>query len=439
MHTLPFNRIIAGMIVLTALLSFGIANPAPEVVVPPGEPLEATPPTLPDRTAPGVPEPIQEALASPARPGLLLSQAWFWRDENKRIRPGPARLQIWREQDDGQWGYTRLEDGDSNVFHKAIPYRDGILTIGAENALLKYWTYTDNGWQTEVLWKREWGGKFDRLRDLEIGDVDEDGEDEIVIATHDNGVVAVIDLLDSGEQLTVSVTELDPQADTFIHEIELGDFNGDGVVDILCTPTARAEESKKLAGRIAMYQYEGATYRRSWFGSGPAIKEILLADMNGDGVDELYALAEAEMSTDAKREVLTPVTMLQYTISEHGILDEAVIATFNDRAARFLVPGDFDNDGQLELIATTMKSGIYHLRPGTPNWTVELINKESGGFEHSAQAADLNNDGVLELYVADDSHSELNRYIIKDDEWVKTTLGTYPDNTITWNIEPGVF
>ena len=122
------------------------------------------------------PTPAQEPLIGDGGPSttLLVTQAWFWKDEKDQSQPGPARLEIYRLTPKG-FVKTRLEDGDSNVFHKAIPLVDGILTIGAEKALLKKWTYGDGKWKSETLWEKSWGGKFNRLRDIEIGDVDGDG------------------------------------------------------------------------------------------------------------------------------------------------------------------------------------------------------------------------------------------------------------------------
>ena len=82
----------------------------------------------------GPPDPVKEELEGAARPSLLLTHAWFWDDENGKPRPGWARLDIWRPDASGKWTRTRLEDPESNVFHKAVAYDGGILTIGAENA-----------------------------------------------------------------------------------------------------------------------------------------------------------------------------------------------------------------------------------------------------------------------------------------------------------------
>ena len=40
--------------------------------------------------------------------------------------------------------------------------------------MLKKWTHNKGTWSSEVLWERSWGGKFDRLRDIEVGDVNGD-------------------------------------------------------------------------------------------------------------------------------------------------------------------------------------------------------------------------------------------------------------------------
>ena len=71
-------------------------------------------------------EPQQEPLVGGPYPTLLLSQAWFLTGTDGKPKPGPARLEIWRKGPGG-WVSTRLEDPDSNVFHKAILNKDAAL------------------------------------------------------------------------------------------------------------------------------------------------------------------------------------------------------------------------------------------------------------------------------------------------------------------------
>ena len=73
------------------------------------------------------------------------------------------------------------------------------------------------------------------MRDAEVGNIYGDGKAAIAIATHDHGVVAVLRRDDSGR---FKVEELDRQPETVVHEIVIGDLNGDGVIEIYATPSA---------------------------------------------------------------------------------------------------------------------------------------------------------------------------------------------------------
>ena len=133
------------------------------------------------------------------------------------------------------WTHRFIEDPDSNVFHKAMVYEsggvEGILTLGGTMAAVKLWT--PNG-RSNTLWEGDFGGEFSRMRDAEVGDIYGDGAMAIAVATHDQGVVAV--LRPDGSS-GFSVDELDTGADTIVHEIELGDLDGDGTLEVYATPT----------------------------------------------------------------------------------------------------------------------------------------------------------------------------------------------------------
>src|SRR5690606_21612010 len=128
-------------------------------------------------------------------------------------------------------------------------------------------------------------------------------------------------------------------------------------------------------------------------------KEILVADVDGDGRDELYVVVEAVSGGQ--------VEIRRY---DHDTPPDAgfVIAALDDTQARFLTAGDVDGDGRREMVAAGMKSGLWLLRPGpapaTGTWKKSLIDARSGGFEHASVLADLDGDGRDELYVASDDH-----------------------------------
>jgi hypothetical protein len=392
----------------------------------------------PKATVGGPPQAVRESLEGGPYPTLVLSQAWFWKDAQGKSRPGPARLQIWRQTPHG-WETRRVEDADSNVFHKAIIEGNGLLTIGGERAMLKRWKKVGAQLVPETIWSHEWGGRFNRLRDMEIGDVDGDGKDEIVLATHDQGVVAVVHPPASGT--ATDVVQLDQTPDTFIHEIEIGDVDGDGKLEFYATPSARNRVGVSQEGRIVRYDWDGKTYRRTIVDSlhGTHAKEILVTDIDGDGRSELFAAIEARLGEKGRIE--RPVEIRQYRRNEAGKWTHDVIATIDDAQCRFLVAADFDGDGRKEVVASAIKTGLYLLdsEKGSRTWKVAHFESNSSGFENAILPADLDGDGRPELYNAADDQHQLNRYVWDSatGAFVKTLIGSLEPNVITWNIAAG--
>ena len=267
-------------------------------------------------------------------------------------------------------------------------------------AKLKRWNRDDKGcWKAETLWEQSWGGKFDRLRDIEVGDVDGDGADEWIIATHDYGVVAVYNppAEPGGEP---EVIELDKKADTFVHEIEVGDINGDGKVEFFATPSDRNKAGTSQAGEIVMYRYDGETYKRIVVDGGDHThaKEILADDLDGDGKTEFFSVLEAELEN---RQIKEPVKIRLYTENDDGTFSHEDVVTIDDQQTRFLVAGDFDGDGRKEMVAAAMKTGLYYIdsevKGDKTEWTITNFDSVSSGFEHASVAHDMDGDGKRAL------------------------------------------
>ena len=373
--------------------------------------------------------------------GLLLALSQFEVSPEGKVlpKPGPARLEILTRQG-GEWKVEVLEDPDSNVFHKAMVYDGGILTLGGSAAKLKLWRKRDGSWQAETLWEKDFGGKFSRMRDAEAGDLFGDKRAALAVATHDQGVVATVRPKPGGGY---DVQEIDREKDTFVHEIEIGDLDGDGVPEVYATPSEPnrldGTAQKGVVTRYVPRRGEGRTVVAD-LGDRHA-KEILVGDVDGDGRDELYVSVEArtEGSGDQIR-IAEPVEIRRYdagTDPKGGV----VIATLDDRLCRFLTAGDIDGDGKREMVAAGFKSGLWLLRPGPdPHqpWTVTSIDRNSSGFEHAAKLADLDGDGRDELYVASDDQGEVRRYVWRDGHFEKEVIHRRPvaGSAFTFNIEP---
>jgi hypothetical protein len=407
----------------------------------------------PSKAAPEQPAaaeaPAAPAAAKPATPdslpnGIVLALAQFVTekgdDGKDKFVPGPARLEfLYREG--GTWKTSAFEDPESNVFHKAMVYDAGdgprLLTLGGTRALLKTWELTDSGLSATVLWEKDFGGKFSRMRDAEIGDLRGDGTASLAVATHDKGVVAVVHPAGDGYE----VEELDEKENIFVHEIEVGDLNGDGVLEIYATPSEPNRlDGTPQKGEVVRYVPGGERTVVADLGERHA-KEILVADVDGDGSEELYVSVEGEVEGEAgAKRIKSPVQIRRYeadTPADQGV----VIAEIKDSLSRFLTVGDVDGDGKNEMIAAAFSSGLWLLRPGddpSAKWKAELVDRDSAGFEHAAILSDLDGDGVVELYVASDRHKEVRRYVWDGRRMKREVIYKRPDDRpiFTWNLMP---
>lgn len=376
--------------------------------------------------------------------GLLLAYSQFQVvDGRATAKPGPARLDILRREG-GEWRTETLEDPQSNVFHKAMiltprGQAPGILTLGGSGAYVKLWRRNKGKLQASTLWQAEFGGKFNRMRDAEVADLYGDGTPAIAVATHDQGVVAVL-----RQQVNKwKVERIDAKPDTFVHEIEIGDLDKDGTLEVYATPSEPNKlDAEAQHGEVVRYvpkDKKGPTVVAD-LGKRHA-KEIYVGDVDGDGTDELYVAVEAlTTGSGSSLEIIEPVEIRRY---DAGTPPDAkvIIATIPDRLCRFLTVGDVDGDGKKEMVAASFSKGLWLLRPGKDaksEWGVESIDRDSGGFEHAALLTDLDGDGTDELYVAADVQGELRRYVWlrgrpKREVILKRDI---PMSRMTWNIMP---
>src|SRR5262245_36279583 len=349
----------------------------------------AAPAEAPAAPAGGAPATAPTAGAPADLPrGIVLALAQF-KDEGGRSVPGAARLEfVYREG--GAWKTASLEDPESNVFHKALAY-DGaaglrLLSLGGTAAVVKSWAPAEGKLEPTTLWKKDFGGKTSRMRDAEVADLYGDGGASIAVATHDQGVVAVLRPKPGGA-MDFDVAELDHEPDTFVHEVEVGDLDGDGVLELYATPSEPNRlDGTPQPGKVVRYVPKTGEGRVVVADLGERhAKEILVEDMDGDGRDELYVSVEGTTAKDGKT-LVDPVEIRVYqagTDPKEGVR----IATLPDRLNRFLTAGDVDGDGRKELIATAFSSGVWLLRPPTEpgkEWKVENIDPDSAGFEHAA-------------------------------------------------------
>ncbi|MCB9601660.1 MAG: VCBS repeat-containing protein [Sandaracinus sp.] len=435
-------------ILLCALaIACGSSNETP---APTPSPTEESPSTMGTSAsamaeAPANPPVDPMALPDELPNGLLVGYSPFAQNEGGQwVQPAPARLEMITRRG-GEWHVDAITDSDSNVFHKAMPFtlpggEQAILTIGGMGAHVKLWRHGESGWTASNVWSESFGGRFDRMRDVEIGDLFGDQRPALAIATHDQGVVAFARLGEDGQW---AVQQTPKRRDIFVHEIELGDLDGDGTLEVYATPSEpNHTRGGGQAGEVVRYVPKNGVESTVVANLGNRhAKEIFVGDVDGDGRDELYVAVEGltERGDDGSLRVVESVEIRRYdadTPADQGV----VVATIEgDHLTRFLTVGDVDGDGKKEMVIASFSQGLWLARPGAnprAAWSVESIDRDSGGFEHASILADLDGNGTDELYVASDNDGELRRYVWVNGRARRQTMTTreQPRSMITWNI-----
>ena len=374
--------------------------------------------------------------------GLLLALSQFEVSPEGKVlpKPGPALVEILTRRD-GAWRTDKIEDSESNVFHKAMVYAPpgeapGILTLGGNAAAVKLWRRSDSGFDAEPLWRAVFGGKNNRMRDVEVAPLFENDPSNLAVATHDQGVVGILRPQPGGQ---FQVIEIDRQKDTFVHEIEIGDLDGDGVLEVYATPSEPNRlDGTPQSGKVVRYVPQKRERRVVVADLGPRhAKEILVDDVDGDGRDELYVSVEGEIEDSHLKH---PVEIRRYEASTDPSKGVS-IAAIEDHLCRFLTAGDVDGDGKREMVAAALKSGLWLLRPAhDPNkaWSITSIDRDSSGFEHASLLTDLDGDRTDELYVASDDQGEVRRYVWTGRGFARRTIfkRPVPGSVFTWNLMP---
>jgi len=371
---------------------------------------------------------------------VYLAQARFneskGEDGKKDSAPGTARLEIYTIHGN-HWHQQIIEDPESSAFHKAGRFKPtagqpGILSIGAPPTSLRLWRRDGDDWKSHPLYDTASGvdfgldGDFDYFCDYEIADITGNGIEDIVLAAHDPGSIVVL-AWENGTYRPEEVFSLETGS---IHEIEVGDVDGDGSIELFatCIESTRGNLNIQPCSIDVFVVGEGRWKQRQvdHFETRHA-REILCANLSGEDHPVLFTAIEGENDF---------ITLRMYRF-DGAQITPADIAEIPGRLCRFLTLGDTDGDGIRELIASTGKNGIWKITPpvdGKDSWSKELILTGTSGIQHATELYDFNGDGIDEIYVASDDQNQLRSYWHTGKEYTVSILGMLDIRSTTFNI-----
>jgi FG-GAP-like repeat/Secretion system C-terminal sorting domain/Immunoglobulin domain len=214
--------------------------------------------------------------------------------------------------------------------------------------------------------------------DVEVGDINKDGKLDIVVRLDLAVTIFLQNSITSWTKVTLNTRPFEGTA--------LGDIDGDGDLDIVIN--GYWLENPLPGGNPATAPWTEHLISSAW---GDQVK-VHVADLNGDGrLDVLFAPSEYSGANLAWYETLTPLT---------GPWTQHIIAS-NVEYVHTVKTGDMDRDGNLDVVTAEMQQStdpdeviVYRNNGNALSWS-KVVVATTGS--HNAKLADIGNDGNIDI------------------------------------------
>jgi hypothetical protein len=200
--------------------------------------------------------------------------------------------------------------------------------------------------------------------------------------------------------------------------VAIGDVNNDGLLDVYLTGNI---SPNKLFLNLGDLKFEDITASANVAGKGAWSTGVSMADVNGDGLVDIYVSNSGDIKGDNKQNELF-INNGDLTFTERGVEYGVADRGYTTHAAFF----DYDNDGDLDLYVLNnsyQAIGSFNLRKNERPKRDSLggdklmrndggrfvdVSEEAGifgsviGFGLGVTVGDINNDDWVDIYVSND-------------------------------------
>ncbi len=217
-----------------------------------------------------------------------------------------------------------------------------------------------------------------------IGDIDNDGQNEVVTVGYYDSPSLSSSVVIYGQNLQHKYTITTQRMFVYGgYPIAIADVDRDGLAEIFV---------QNADGFLRCYHHNGSlVWTSSATVSGPDSKSpgLILADINGDGIPEIWSLNKIFNAVSGVELIALP-----------EIVGKANLYMSSDKFGVMPVFADFDNDGVMELAGGNKVYKLSITNPaGTSGNSASLWKSISGFDDGLTSVADIDLDGFLDLVV----------------------------------------
>ncbi len=228
---------------------------------------------------------------------------------------------------------------------------------------------------------------------MAVGDFNGDGIPDIAVANPSLGAVSI--LLGNGDG-TFQRAQSYAAGNSPVY-LALGDFNGDGIPDLVVSNNNYGDGTLS----VLLGNGDGTFQPASTFAAGHGPNSIVVGDFNGDGKLDIATINYAVV-LDPRH----PVQIIENDVrvvlgNGDGTFQPAKIHALGTTRPSFLSVGDFNGDGIPDLVVANLDASFLSVLLGNGDGAFQAARHYYVGANPvSVAVGDVNGDGHLDLVVA---------------------------------------